>query len=224
MVNPSERLMAGPPPRRADAGLPERGFVFCSFNNSYKITPEVFDVWMRLLSRVEGSVLWLARDNAAAEANLRREAARRGVDPARLVFAPFVKRIEEHYARLPLGDLVLDTAYNGHLTTADALWAGLPVLTWAGTAFAGRVAGSLLRAVGLSDLVARDLAEYEARALELASDDRRLAGLREKLRENRRSSPLFDTDRFRRHIESAYARMWEIRQRGETPRSFSVPA
>jgi predicted O-linked N-acetylglucosamine transferase (SPINDLY family) len=179
---------------------------------------------MRLLSRVEGSVLWLARDNAAAEANLRREAARRGVDPARLVFAPFVKRIEEHYARLPLGDLVLDTAYNGHLTTADALWAGLPVLTWAGTAFAGRVAGSLLRAVGLSDLVARDLAEYEARALELASDDRRLAGLREKLRENRRSSPLFDTDRFRRHIESAYARMWEIRQRGETPRSFSVPA
>ena len=224
MVNPSRRVMAEPAPRRSDAGLPETGFVFCSFNNSFKITPEIFEVWMRLLSNVAGSVLWLARDNASVEANLRAEAARRGVDPGRLVFARFVKRIEEHYARLPLGDLFLDTAYNGHVTTADALWAGLPVLTWEGRCFAGRVAGSLLRAVGLPELIAVDLEQYEAKALALARDRPRLAALRGKLARNRDSAALFDTDRFRRHIESAYVTMWETEQRGESPRSFSVPA
>lgn len=224
MVNPSRRAMAEVLPRRTDVGLPETGFVFCCFNNSHKISPEVFDAWMRLLSKVEGSVLWLARDNAAAEANLRNEAARRGVDPHRLVFASFVKRIEEHYARLHLGDLFLDTPYNGHVTTADALWAGLPVLTWAGTAFAGRVAGSLLYSLNLAELVVRGLEEYEATALALATDAGRLAGLRAKLEKNSRSAHLFDPDRFRRHIESAYATMWNLWQRGEAPRSFSVPA
>lgn len=224
MVNPSRRAVAEPLPRRADAGLPETGFVFCCFNNSHKIDPDVFDAWMRLLSQVEGSVLWLAGGNAAAEANLRSEAARRGVDPRRLVFASFVRRIEEHYARLHLGDLFLDTPYNGHVTTADALWAGLPVLTWAGTAFAGRVAGSLLHSLNLAELVVRGLEEYEATALALATDARRLAELRAKLQKNGRSAHLFDADRFRRHIESAYATMWDIWLRGEAPRSFSVPA
>jgi predicted O-linked N-acetylglucosamine transferase (SPINDLY family) len=224
MVNPSRRVMADPAPRRSDAGLPETGFVFCSFNNSFKITPGIFDVWMRLLSKVAGSVLWLARENASVEANLRAEAARRGVDPGRLVFARFVRRIEEHYARLPLGDLFLDTPYNGHVTTADALWAGLPVLTWEGGSFAGRVAGSLLRAVGLPDLIVPNLEEYEALAFKLATEAGRLADIRRKLARNRDSAALFDTDRFRRHIESAYLTMWERAQRGESPRSFSVPA
>jgi predicted O-linked N-acetylglucosamine transferase (SPINDLY family) len=224
MVNPSKRVVAEPAPTRADVGLPQSAFVFCCFGNNYKVTPEVFDTWMRLLAKVEDSVLWLARDNAVAEVNLRKEAGRRGVDPGRLVFAPFVKRIEEHYARLRLGDLFLDTAYNGHLTSADALWAGLPVLTWAGTAFAGRVAGSLLQSVGLPELIAHDLREYEATALKLATDRGLLRGLRERLERNRRSAPLFDPERFRRRIESAYAIMWDAWQRSEAPRAFSVSA
>src|SRR6267378_3389187 len=217
MVNHSSRLMAEPVPQRAQAGLPENGFVFCCLGNNYKITPEVFDVWMRLLQRVEDSVLWLSLDNPAVETNLRREAQIRGVDPARLIFAPFVKRIEEHYARYRLADLYLDTAYNGHVTTTDALWAGLPVLTRAGGSFAGRVAGSLLRAVGLPELVTHDLGEYEAMALKLAGDRRLLESLRARLEESKHSAPLFDTDRFRRHIESAFATMWEIRQQGDKP-------
>jgi len=224
MVNPSGRAVTEPLPQRRDAGLPEGAFVFCCLNNSYKLSPEIFDIWMRLLAKVDGSVLWLARSNAAAEENLRKEAARRGVDPGRLVFAPFVKRIEEHYARLHLGDLFLDTAYNGHVTTADALWAGLPVLTWAGTSFAGRVAGSLLHSVGLPELIARDLAGYEAAALRLAGDRRLLDELRAKLEKGRKTAPLFDPARFRVSIEQAYARMFELQQRAEAPRSFSVSA
>ena len=222
MVNHSSRVMAEPAPRRAHAGLPEDGFVFCCLGNNYKITPEVFDVWMRLLRKVEDGVLWLSLDNPAVENNLRKESLIRGVDPARLIFAPFVKRIEEHYARYRLADLYLDTAYNGHVTTADALWAGLPVLTRAGGSFAGRVAGSLLHAVGLPELVTYGLDEYEAMALKLARDRRLLESLRTRLEQSKRSAPLFDADRFRRHIESAFTTMWEIWQRGDEPRAFAV--
>ena len=222
MVNHSSRVMAEPAPRRAHAGLPEDGFVFCCLGNNYKITPEVFDVWMRLLRKVEDGVLWLSLDNPAVENNLRKESLIRGVDPARLIFAPFVKRIEEHYARYRLADLYLDTAYNGHVTTADALWAGLPVLTRAGGSFAGRVAGSLLHAVGLPELVTYGLDEYEAMALKLARDRRLLESLRARLERSKRSAPLFDADRFRRHIESAFTTMWEIWQRGDEPRAFAV--
>jgi predicted O-linked N-acetylglucosamine transferase (SPINDLY family) len=221
MVNHSRRVVAEPP-RRGDAGLPNDGFVFCCFNNNYKITSELFDVWMRLLSKVGDSVLWLSRDNPLAEANLRKEAARRGVDPRRLVFASFAARIEEHYARYRLADLFLDTPYNGHVTAADALWAGLPVLTCPSRAFAGRVAGSLLHSLGLPELVTRDRGEYEAMALRLAGDRNFLDGLHARLERNKRSGPLFDTDRFRRHIESAFTTMREIRERGEEPRAFSV--
>jgi predicted O-linked N-acetylglucosamine transferase (SPINDLY family) len=222
MVNHASRLIAEPVPQRAEVGLPENGFVFCCFSNNYKITPEFFGVWMRLLQKVEGSVLWLSLDNPAVETNLRKEAHARGVDPARLVFAPFVKKIEEHYARYRLADLFLDTAYNGHATTTDALWAGLPVLTCAGKSYAGRVAGSLLHSVGLPELVTHDLDEYEAMALELSGDRRLLETLRARLERNKHSAPLFDTDRFRRHLESAYRTMWDIRQRGDKPRSFAV--
>ena len=221
-ANDSRRKVAGSAPSRIEAGLPEQGFVFCCFNNSYKILPAMFDVWMRLLTGVPGSVLWILQDNAAAAENLRGEARARGVDPRRLVFAPRVGAAE-YRARCRLADLYLDTLpYNGHGTASDMLWAGLPVLTCAGSTFAGRVAGSLLHAVGLQELVTASLEEYQALALNLARGDRLLADLRARLKRNRASAPLFDTDRFRRHIESAYRTMWEIRQRGDKPRAFAV--
>jgi protein O-GlcNAc transferase len=221
-VNDSRRAVAAQTPTREEAGLPAEGFVFCCFNNSYKITPDVFDIWMRLLQRVEGSVLWLLRDREAAETNLRREAAARGIDPARLVFARRVP-LEDHLARHRLADLFLDTLpYNAHTTASDALWMGLPVITCCGQSFAGRVAASLLRAIGMPDLVTPDLDEYERLALRIALEPSLSQELRERLRQNRLSQPLFDTDRYRQHIEAAYIRMWERWQRGEDPESFSV--
>ena len=221
-VNDRQRIIAAHTPSRREAGLPDEGFVFCCFNNNYKITAPVFDIWMRLLQGLPGSVLWLLRENPGAEANLRREAQARGIDPARLVFAGRLK-VDEHLARHRLADLFLDTLpYNAHTTASDALWAGLPVLTCQGSAFAARVAGSLLHAVGLPELVTQNAADYEALALALARDNVRLKAIREKLARNRDTHPLFDTDRFRRHIEAAYLRMWEIWQRGEPPRSFAV--
>src|SRR5205823_6752536 len=198
------------------------GFVFCCFNNSHKITEEIFETWMRLLSRVDGSVLWLLRDNGAAEANLVREATARGVDPARLVFSGRLT-LQDHLARHRLADLFLDTLpYNAHTTASDALWMGLPVVTCRGRTFPGRVAASLLSAVGLPELVTENLQEYEALALRMAREPELLAGVCRRLEENRRTWPLFDTDRFRRHIESAYATMWETWQRGERPQNFTV--
>jgi len=221
-VNDSTRRIAERTPTRAEAGLPKRGFVFCSFNNNFKITPAVFAVWMRLLRQVEGSVLWLLEGNAAAPRNLRREAATRGIAPERLVFAPKIEH-EDHLARHRLADLFLDTLpYNAHTTASDALWAGLPVLTCMGTTFAGRVAGSLLQAVGLPEMITQSLDEYESLALQLARDEKTLIELKRTLASNRESFPLFDTDRFRRHIEAAYVVMWERYQRGEPPAPFAV--
>lgn len=223
LATDSKREIAARTPTRAEAGLPAGGFVYCCFNGSYKIAPRVFDVWMRLLAEVPGSVLWILEDDAAAARNLRSEAQARNVDPGRLVFAQRVRSGAEYRARCRLADLFLDTLpYNGHSTVSDMLWSGLPVLTCAGTSFAGRVAGSLLRAAGLPELVTASLAEYEALALELARSGGRLAELRARLERNRASAALFDGDRFRRHIESAYRTMWETRQRGEQPRSFAV--
>jgi protein O-GlcNAc transferase len=221
-VNDSKRVIADRTPARTEAGLPEQAFVFCSFNNNYKLNPMVFDVWMRLLSKVEGSVLWLLEGNAAAVRNLRKEATDRGIAPERLVFASRV-RLEEHLARHRLADLFLDTLpYNAHTTASDALWAGLPVLTCLGTTFAGRVAASLLNAIGLNELITHSLEEYESLALELATNPKRPAEIKSKLAKNRGIFPLFDTDRFRRHIEAAYTTMWKRYQRGEPPESFAV--
>jgi protein O-GlcNAc transferase len=182
----------------------------------------VFGVWMRLLDKVKGSVLWLLRDNAAAERNLRREAAAHDIEPARLVFADRVP-LAEHLARHRVADLFLDTLpVNAHTTGSDALWAGLPVLACLGKSFAGRVAASLLHAVGLPELVARSLEEYEALALKLARERSLLRRYRKRLEKNRATVPLFDTDRFRRHLERAYQTMLDIERRGERPRSFSV--
>jgi predicted O-linked N-acetylglucosamine transferase (SPINDLY family) len=221
-VNDRRRMIAPHMPTRQGLALPEDGIVFCCFNNNWKIAPAVFDVWMRLLTAVDGSVLWLFRDNKNTETNLCREAAGHRIDPARLVFADPLPH-GDHLGRLHLADLFLDTLpYNAHTTASDALWAGLPVLTCQGKSFAGRVAASLLTAVGLPELVTNSLEEYEALGLRLATDPSLRSELRERLRKNRLDCPLFDTERFCRHIETAYMIMWELWQRGEKPRSFSV--
>lgn len=210
-------------PSRADCGLPEQGFVFCCFNTAYKLLPDIFAAWMRILRAKPGSVLWLYLPNALVADNLRRAAAAHGVDPARLVFAGN-RPLAEHLARYRLADLFVDSfPYTGHTTTSDSLWAGLPVLTLEGGTFASRVASSLLQAVGLPELITRSLPEYEALALRLANDPELLGGLRRRLADNRMTAPLFDSRRFTRHMEAAFTTMWDIHCRGEAPRAFTVP-
>ncbi len=221
-VNDATRRIAESAPTRAEAGLPETGFVFCCFNGNYKITPEIFAVWMRLLDRVPGSVLWLLEGNPLASENLRGEAKRRGIAPDRLIFAPTLPA-DLHLARHRLADLFLDTRpVNAHTTASDALWAGLPLVTCVDDAFAGRVAASLLHAIGLPELVARDLEEYEAIAHRVATTPSLRGELRARLAQNRATHPLFDTDRYRRHLEAAYATMWERSQAGLAAASFTV--
>jgi protein O-GlcNAc transferase len=221
-VNDSRRIISDRTPTRREAGLPEDGFVFCCFNQNWKITSEVFDVWMRLLHALDGSVLWLLQDNEGAERNLRDAAKARGIDPARLVFAGRLPS-GGHLARHRLANLFLDTLpYNAHSTASDALWAGLPVVTRIGEAFAGRVAASLLKAIGLPELVTQDLAAYEALAFRLASDAKLLETYRNRLGQNRLTHPLFDTDRFRRQLEEAYLKMLEISLKGEQPEHFKL--
>jgi predicted O-linked N-acetylglucosamine transferase (SPINDLY family) len=178
---------------------------------------------MRLLARIEGSVLWLSHMNDCAMENLRRASAARGIDPERILFAPRLDRIEDHLARHRQADLFLDTLpYNAHSTAIDALWAGLPVVTCTGTAFPGRVGASLLKAVGLPELVTCNLEDYEVLATKLASESAMLQSIRGRLAENRASSPLFDMDRLRRHLETAYLAMWGIHAHNERARNFSV--
>jgi predicted O-linked N-acetylglucosamine transferase (SPINDLY family) len=217
------RQIAETAPSREQERLPETGFVFACFNKLSKISPEIFDIWMRLLQEVEGSVLWLQDTDRAAKHNLRHEANARGISADRLVFARTKKLLELHLARLSLADLFLDTLpYNAHATGVDALWAGLPVLTCLGTTFPGRVATGLLRAAGMPELVTTSLAEYEKLALALARDSKRLASLREKLVRNRETAPLFDTERFTRDLEFIYRAMWKKQQAGLAPEHFSV--
>ena len=223
-VNDRHRRIAPESPGRAESGLPAQGFVFCCFNNSYKIAPPVFAVWMRLLAAVPDSVLWLYRDNEIAERRLRAATERLGIDPGRLVFAPPLP-LEAHLARHRLADLFLDTLpYNAHTTASDALWAGLPLVTCRGESFAARVAASLLAALGLDALVTESLDDYEALALRLARDPPQLAALGATLRQAAAVSPLFDGDACRRHLEAAYGLMWQRHCRGEKPSSFHVQA
>jgi protein O-GlcNAc transferase len=218
-----QRQIAEKAPSRAEEGLPETGFVFACFNNLYKVGPEIFDIWMRLLHAVEGSVLWISGSAPAPVANLRREAAARGIAPERLIFARYAKRAEDHLARHRLADLFLDTLpYNAHSTASDALWAGLPLLTCLGQAFHARVAAGLLHAIGLPELVTRSLAEYEERALVLARNPQQLAALREKLAHNRDTQPLFDTPGVARDLEAVYTEMWQRQQSGLPPETLSV--
>ena len=220
--NDRSRETASAPVDRANAGLPPSRMVFCCFNNSYKIQPRIFDVWMRLLKSVEGSVLWLLADNEAATRNLRKEAVARGVDPARLVFASR-SPLPDHLARHRLADIFLDTLpYNAHTTASDALWMGLPVVTGKGDTFAGRVAASVLHAAGLPELVTESLQDYEALALRLARDPPMLASIKAKLAANREIMTLFDVARFTRHLEAAYITMHERHLREQPKESFAV--
>jgi protein O-GlcNAc transferase len=220
--NDRKRMISKAGPTRAECELPEAGLVFCCFNSNYKIVPGLFDCWMRILKHVSGSVLWLLEGHAKAAANLREQAAMRGVSPDRLIFAKWLP-LPEHLARHRHGDLFLDTLpYNAHTTASDALWAGLPVVTCLGSAFPGRVAGSLLRAAGLAELITTSLADYEALALKIARDPALLAALKTKMAANRDGCPLFDTARFTRDLEQAYSTMVEIQRHGENPYSFSV--
>jgi predicted O-linked N-acetylglucosamine transferase (SPINDLY family) len=221
-VNDRDQAIAETAPSRAECGLPDGAFVYCCFNQTYKIEPALFDVWMRILGRVPGSVLWLFRSHAEAEANLRREAERRGVDPARLVFAGKLPKAE-HLARHRHADLFLDTLrVNAHTTASDALWAGVPVLTCPGEAFQSRVAAGLLHAVGLAELAVSNLAEYEEAAVRLGQGGTggegggELADLKARLAANRLSCALFDTARTARNLERAYDALWHARAGGAT--------
>lgn len=222
--NDARRAIAERTPARSAEGLPDDAFVFCSFNNTLKIGPATFALWMRVLDQVPASVLWLFGGNAEATANLRREAAALGVAPERLVFAARAEPAE-HLARHRLANLFLDTLpFNAHTTASDALWAGLPVLTCEGTTFAGRVAASLVHAAGLPELVTHSPAEYEAFAVRLATHADELAGFAARLAANRQTFPLFDTDRFRRHLEAGYVQMWERHLAGLPPAHIVVSA
>jgi protein O-GlcNAc transferase len=220
--NDQLRTPASDPPSRAAVGLPERGLVLCSFHSTYKIIPPVFDIWMRLLEHEAGSVLWLLLNDEVAERNIRRESAARGVDPSRIVAARTLP-YPQHLARLSLADLCLDTwPFNGGATTSDALFAGVPVVTCAGEAFAARMSGSLLRCAGLSELITRNLEEYEQTALALARTPERLTDLRARLRG--RKTDLFDSGRICRQLEAAYVEMHARASRGAAPATFWVTA
>jgi predicted O-linked N-acetylglucosamine transferase (SPINDLY family) len=210
-------------PSRNECGLPEIGVVFCSFSHDYKISPPVFDVWMRLLTQVPGSVLWLMSRGELAQGNLRKEAVARGVDPSRLVFAGRVPLVEDHLARYRQADVFLDThPYNAHTTAADALMAGLPVVTYMGHSFPSRVAGSLLHAIGVPELVTHSLQDYEALALKLALEPALLASIKGKIAANRASHPIFDTEDFCFHLESTYMAMWRTQHLGNTTDELGV--
>jgi predicted O-linked N-acetylglucosamine transferase (SPINDLY family) len=214
--NDTRRRISDEVMTRHDVGLPGEGFVFCCFNNTYKLTPQVFAVWARLLKQVPGSVLWFLSWVPEASLNLAGHCREHGIDPQRLIVAPFWPQ-ERHLARLRLADLFLDTfPYNAHTTGSDALWAGLPVLTCMGDTFPSRVGASLLAAAGLPELITHSLAEYEALALRLAREPALLDGLRQRLAANRAQAPLFDMPRLARHIESAYEAM-VARARADQP-------
>ena len=220
--NDSRQAIASPPPTRSEVGLPASGFVYCCFNSPRKIAPAMFDCWMRLLKQIDGAVLWLLAPWAGVADNLRREAAARGVEPARLVIASRLP-LADHLARLGLADLALDTLpYGAHTTGSNALWAGVPMLTCLGKSFAGRVGASLLNAIGLPELITLDLDAYERLALRLAHEPDLLASFRRRLAANRLTTPLFDCARYTRHLEIAYGTMWAIHCESGEPRSFGV--
>jgi predicted O-linked N-acetylglucosamine transferase (SPINDLY family) len=221
-VNDSKRKVSERFFTRAELGLPDNGFVYCCFNNNLKITPHVFDSWARILKQVPGSVLWLLEDNVLAKANLIQEAQSRGLSEDRIVFAGRLD-LPEHLARHRLADLFIDTLpCNAHTTASDALWVGLPVLTTLGETFAGRVAASLLSAIDMPELITKNLDEYEALAIDLAGNPEKLKALKEKLKQKRFTTPLFNTQLSTNHIESAYIKMYERYQAGLPPEYLQI--
>ena len=223
MPTDDTRELSQKPISRKNVGLPDDAFVFCCFNNNYKISPAEFDIWMRLLSKVEGSVLWLRKSNNVSHLNMKKEAKKRNVDPSRLMFADRVP-MDEHLARHRLADLFLDTfAFNAHTTATEALWAGLPVVTKVGDGFAARVAGSLLNAIRLPELVTTTEEDYEKLILELATNPAKLAQVKDKLATNRLSQPLFNTELYTRHLEYGYHQAYQNYFDGKSPKTIIVP-
>lgn len=221
-INDNKKTISDIIPNRAELGLPEDAFVFCCFNNNYKITPDVFDVWMRILKNVDNSVLWLLEKNPKITQTLRNEAEKRGVSADRIIFA---KKwiLSQHLARHKQADLFLDTLpYNAHTTASDALWAGLPVLTCIGETFASRVASSLLNAVGLGELTTYSLDQYEKKAIHLATNPSELSRIKNKLSANLKDAPLFDTEKFTRDLERAYTLMWQRYQESKFPEEIDL--
>jgi predicted O-linked N-acetylglucosamine transferase (SPINDLY family) len=222
--NDNTRVISETVVTRLEMGLPEQGFVFCCFNNSYKISSEEFNIWMRVLGKIEGSVLWLIKANKRAVKNLKKEAQSRGVASHRLIFADKAPQ-DQHLARHRLADLFIDTFnINAHTTASDALWAGLPLVTKLGQGFAARVAGSLLTAIGLPELIVESLEDYEALILDLANNPKRLIAIKEKLAANRLSKPLFDTELFTKHLEEGYQQAYQRHAQGKLPKNISVSA
>jgi predicted O-linked N-acetylglucosamine transferase (SPINDLY family) len=220
--NDRKRVVSDQIPTREASGLPKSGAVFCCFNNTFKILPPVFDSWMRILAAVDGSVLWLLEDAAVTSNNFRREAEARSISPDRLVFAPRLP-LAQHLARHRLADVFLDTTpYNAHTTASDSLWCEVPVVTLPGRTFSARVAASLVTAVGLPNLVASSRGDYEALAIDLATSPERLAAIKQHLRKARSSAPLFDAPRTARHLETAYATMWQRYLDRQLPSGFDV--
>jgi len=224
LPNDSRRLISDRLFDRAEFELPHAGFVFCCFNNSYKLNPESFGCWIEILKKVEGSVLWLSDNNSIATSNLKTEASIRGVNPERLVFAKRMELIADHLARHRLADLFLDTLpFNAHTTASDALWAELPVLTRIGETFESMAGASLLTAIGLPELITSTPQTYEDLAIELATNPGKLAAIKRTLANNRLTMPLFDTPLFTRHIEAAYTAMYERYQADLSPDHIYVP-
>lgn len=223
-INAYDAAEKGPVVTRKEAGLPEDAVVFCSFNQAYKLDEPMFEIWMYILRDTPGSVLWLTGYSPLVQDNLRSFAVKKGVAPQRLVFAERVPSRPAHLSRLSLADIALDTRiYNGHTTTSDALWAGVPVVSLMGGHFASRASASMLTAIGLPELIAQSIPEYQAKVLELARDPVLLKTLRDKLAANRSRMPLFDTRQFVHHLEVAYNEMWEIYRAGQAPRPIVVP-
>jgi len=221
-VNDRKRIISDRKFTRSEFGLPNSGFIYCCFNNNYKITPEVLDSWINILNAVEGSILWLLEDNQVAAENLKKEARNRGLDSRRLVFANRLN-LPEHLARHRLADLFLDTQpCNAHTTASDSLWAGLPVLTCTGESFASRVAASLLNAIGLPELVTHSQEEYETLAIKLGNNPEQNNLIKDKLQANRLTTPLFDTDLLAKHIESAFTQIYERYQNDEPPETLYI--
>jgi predicted O-linked N-acetylglucosamine transferase (SPINDLY family) len=221
-VNDSRKFISEKKFSRKEFDLPEDAFVFCCFNNNYKILPETFESWMRILKKVDGSVLWLLEDNEWARGNLKKEAENFDIDPSRLIFAKRMP-LEDHLARHQLADLFLDTSpVNAHTTASDALWAGLPILTLIGNTFAGRVCSSLLMAIDLADLITESREDYENLAIELATDPLRLNSIRERLKQNRTSSPLFNSSLTTKQIEKAFQKILQRSLNGATPENLVI--
>ena len=224
MPNDNKRTIANKTITRKDMGLPDEGIIFCCFNNSYKISSNEFDIWMRVLSKVEKSVIWLKIDNAVARNNLHNAAKKRGVDPSRIIFAEYLS-MEEHLARYSLADIFLDTFnYNAHTTACDALWAGTPIITKLGKSFASRVAGSLLTAINLSELITNSEAEYENLILRLATSPLEIEKIKKRLHENRYSEPLFDTKKYTKHLEEAFLEALTRHSNDKKPIDINISA